>query len=253
MDFITFEIQNNIGIVTVNRPPVNAVNIQLYNEIKEIFMSINGMDEVRVVIFRAEGKQFIAGNEIGELKALNRSTINEYRDLVKTSMGAVYDCRVPVIGAINGAALGAGLGYSACCDILVASERASFGIPEVKVGFISAGEFLSLLVPGKMVNYMALTGNSLKAEEMMKFGAVYKVVPGEKLMETAMEIANELLSQSTLFQKYWKSSLHTNLNAHLSEKADVEWGFTADIIDSDDYKESKTAFLEKRKPVYKGR
>jgi enoyl-CoA hydratase len=253
MEFLKFEIRNGVGIVKIDKPPVNAINTQLYKEIDALFKSINGMDEVKAVILCSDGKHFMAGNDLKELAQLNRSSIFEYRDMVKNSMGAVYDCRVPVIGAVNGAALGAGLGYAASCDILVASEDALFGLPEVKVGFISAGEFLSLLVPGKVVNYMALTGRSVEAWEMMKYGAIYKVVPREKLMETAMELADDLMANSPLIQQYFKRALHTNANARLAEQCDVEWAFCADIVGSEDYKEAKTAFLQHRKPVYKGK
>ncbi|MGI6487768.1 MAG: enoyl-CoA hydratase-related protein [Syntrophothermaceae bacterium] len=253
MAFVTLEVQGNVGIVTVNRPPVNAINAEVYQEMADTFRSINGMDEVRVVILRAEGKHFMAGNDLSELNDLNQSSILAYRDVVKCSVGAVYDCRVPVVAAVNGAALGAGLAYAASCDIIVASEDAFFGIPEVKIGFISAAGFASLLVPGKMVNYMALTGSALKAQEMLDKGAVHKVVPREKLMEAAMEVAEELLANSPLIQQYFKKALHINSNARLGDQYDVEFGFSAQVLDSEDYKEAKEAFLEHRVPVYKGR
>jgi Enoyl-CoA hydratase/carnithine racemase len=253
MDFVTLEVQDSIGIVTINRPPVNATNTQLYQEIDTMFKSINGMDTVNAVILRSGGKHFMAGNELNELGQLNRSSILDYRDMVKNSMGAVYGCRVPVIGVVNGAALGAGLGFAACCDIIIASEDAFFGLPEVKIGFISASGFLSLLVPSKVVRYMALTGRSIDAQTMMKYGAVHKVVPSEKLMEAAMEVVDELLANSPLIQQYFKRALLTNANARLADQSDVEWGLSSDLLKSEDYSEAKAAFIQHRQPVYKGK
>lgn len=253
MEFVTFEVQDNIGIVTVNRPPVNAINGQMYKEIAALFKSINGMDDVRAVVLRAEGKQFMAGNDLTELKALTKSTIMDYRDIVKSSVGSVYDCKVPVIAAVNGAALGAGFCYAATSDLIVASEKAIFGIPEAKIGFISAAGFASLLVPLKVVNYMAMTGNPLKADEIAQYGGIFKVVPPEQLMDTAMDVAKMFLANSPLVVKGWKRALHINMNPRLSDQYDVEFALSEDLLDTHDYEEALTAFLEKRKPVYTGK
>lgn len=253
MEFVNLTVQNHVGIVTIDRPPVNAVNRQLYKEIMDTFRSINEIDEIRVAILRAEGKTFVAGNDVKDLQQLNKDNGMEYRDMVKDSLGSVYQCRVPVIGAINGLAFGAGLGYAAGCDILIASEEAAFGIPEIKVGIVGGAQWLSLLVPGKVVRFMALTGCSLKAQELKQYGAVYKVVPGEKLMEAATEVANLLMTNSPIMLRYWKEALNINANARLAEKYDVEADFTGKYLETEDFQETLTAFLEKRKPVFKGK
>lgn len=251
MNSITLEVKDYIGIVTLNHPPINALTIDIYNEMKETFRKVNYRDDIRVVILRAEGKHFAAGNDLEVVKNLTPPLIDEYTDGIKSAVGAVADCRVPVIAAINGAALGAGLAIVSCCDIIIASEKASFGIPEVKIGIIGAAGFLRRLVPKNVVNYMALTGDALIAEEMMKYGAVHQVVPHEQLMDACLEMAKKLLGNSPLIQEYWKTSLRINADARLIEQYDVEMVFSTDALKSEDFQEAVTAFLERRQPEYK--
>lgn len=160
---------------------------------------------------------FSPGNDVNEFKTL-QDRFSEYIDMVKTSMGAVYECRVPVVGVIHGAALGAGMALAACCDILVASDDAVFGIPEIKVGIIGAGEFADLIVPRKVLNYMALTGNPITAQEIQQYGGIHKVVPKEDLMDATLEVVEELLQVGPIASRYFKEALHANLDARLVEK-----------------------------------
>lgn len=135
MKFVNLEVNDFIGIVTVNRPPVNAVNGEVYEEINKTFQSINERTDIRVVIFRAEGeKAFLAGNDLNEFLTMNPENADERMLVVRESFWAVYDCQVPVIGAINGAAPGTGLAYASVCDIIIASDNAYFSLPEINVG-----------------------------------------------------------------------------------------------------------------------
>ncbi len=253
-EYLTLEIKEDIGIVTVNRPPINAVNNQLHREMTEMFSSvINNNDDLRVIILRAEGKAFMAGNDLKELGALNKETVVETRDTLKEAMNAVYYCRVPVVGAVNGAAVGAGLCYCACCDILVAAEDAFFGLPEVKVAIVGAAAFLRQMVPKKVAYYMALTGQNISAQEMYKYGAVRKVVPLEQLMDEAMQVAKILSAQPPLVQQDFKKAMHINDDARLGEKYDIEMNFTAHHVETADFKEAMSAFFERRIPEFKGR
>ena len=252
--FIRLEIKDDIGIVTVNRPPINAVNNELHREMTHMFNSIiNNNDELRVVIMRAEGKTFMAGNDLKELGALNKETVVETRDTLKEAMNAVYYCRVPVIGAVNGAAVGGGLCYCACCDILVAAEDAFFGLPEVKVAIVGAAAFLRQMVPKKVAYYMALTGQNISAQEMHKYGAVLKVVHLEELMDEAMKVAKILSAQPPLVQQDFKKAMHINEDARLGEKYDIEMSFTTHHLETEDFKEGISAFFERRIPQFKGR
>lgn len=252
MEFVQFEVKNYVGFVTLNRPPMNALTFEMYQEIKDTFASINDRDDVRVVILKADGNLFSAGNDVNEFTTI-QDRFTEYVETIKGCVDSVYSCRVPVIAMVHGYVMGAGLALAACCDLLVASEDANFGIPEIKVGLIGAAEFADLLVPRKVLNYMALTGNPVSAKEIEHYGGIHKVVPKENLMETSMELANELLEVGPIALSYFKEALRTNLDANLLEKYTHELNYTKKYMETDDFKEAITAFLEKRKPEYQGK
>lgn len=252
MSNVQLDVQGHVGIITLNRPPINALTFEMYEEINDTFSSINEMDEVRVVILRADGNMFSAGNDVNEFTTVqNRFT--EYIETIKSCVSAVYSCRVPVIAMVHGYVMGAGLALAACCDMLVASEDAEFGIPEIKVGLIGAAEFADLLVPRKVLNYMALSGNPVSAREIAQYGGIHQVVPKDELMDAAMGIANELLEVAPVALMYFKEALQTNLDANLLQKYTHEMTYTEKYLETDDFKEAITAFIEKRKPVYQGK
>lgn len=183
----------------------------------------------------------------------NKDIALEYGERVKKCVKSIYECPIPVICAVNGPALGGGCAITALCDIIIASEGAIFGIPEIIVGVIGGAEFLSLIVPRKVVNYMALTGKAIKAEVIQNYGGIYKVVPKERLMETALAVAEDLLAKGPTALQYFKKSLQINLDARLDEKYDVEIHYTAKYCSTDHSKEAQKAFLEKRKPEFRGK
>lgn len=252
--FISLEIKDDIAIVTVNRPPINAISNELHKEMTYMFGTlINNNLDLRVAILRAEGKTFMAGNDLEELGALNKDTLAETGKILKEAMDSVYYCRVPVIGAVNGAAVGGGLCYCSCCDILVASEKAFFGLPEVKVAIVGASAYLRQMVPKKVAYYMALTGENISAQDMHKYGAVLKVLPQEELMDAAIDVAKILRAQPPLVQQDFKRAMHINEDARLGEKYDVEMNFTTQHVETEDFKEGISAFFERRIPQFKGR
>lgn len=254
MDFVTLEVKDNIGIVTVNRPPVNAVNAQLYKEIADTFRSINEMDDVRVVVFRAEGeKAFLAGNDLNEFLTMTPENANERMRKVRESFWSVYDCKVPVIGAINGIAPGTGLAYASVCDIIIASENATFSLPEINVGVMGGAKHLSRLVPQMVVRYMHYTGKPMKAAEMKEYGAVLKVVPKEELLDAAMIVASEISKKSPIAIKLAKQSLNTIEYMDLKEGYTYEQSLSRELSGYEDSKEAVNAFFEKREPVFKGK
>lgn len=254
MDFANLEVNNYIGVVTIDRPPVNAVNAQLYQEITDTFHSINERDDIRVVILRAEGKKaFIAGNDLNEFLTMNPDNADGRMKKVRESFWSVYDCRVPVIGAINGPALGTGLAYAACCDMLVASENATFGLPEINVGVMGGAKHLSRLVPQMVVRYMHYTGIPMTAKEMKQYGAILKVVPQEQLMDAAFELANEIVKKSPIAIKLAKKSLNTIEYMNLKDGYKYEQSLSRELSGYEDSKEAVRAFFEKRDPIYKGK
>ncbi|MFB4163842.1 enoyl-CoA hydratase-related protein [Alteribacillus sp. JSM 102045] len=255
MEFVTLELkEKHIGVVTVNRPPVNAINAKAYQEIAETFYSINERDDIRVVVFRAEGeKAFIAGNDLNEFLSMNPENADNRMQKVRESFWSVYDCRVPVIGAINGHAPGTGLAYAAVCDILVASENATFSLPEINVGVMGGAKHLSRLVPQMVVRYMHYTGEQISAREMKEYGAVLEVVSSNQLEEAAYEVARKIAKKSPIAIKMAKKSLNTIEYMDLKEGYKFEQGLSSELSGYEDSKEAVRAFFEKREPVFIGR
>jgi enoyl-CoA hydratase len=211
------------------------------------------MDDVWVVILRADGKSFSTGNDVNEFMTIGTANdADAYASVVSDGIASIYECRVPVIGAIHGKALGAGLAMASCCDILVASENALFGLPEIIVGIVGAACFLSRMLPQQLARYMAYSGEMMTAEQMKHFGALLKIVPASQLLESAIDIAEHLIKNPPLALRGFKAAMNRNENARLKEKYAIEIGYLKELIGTDDFKEAVGAFLEKRKPVFNG-
>lgn len=252
MEFIKFENNDGVATVSLSRGKINALNFQMYQEIKEIFEFINIQKDIRVVILKGEGKMFCPGNDVNEFKDL-KENVHEHLRMVNSSVSAVYGCNVPVIAVVHRAALGAGMAIVASCDFIIAEEETLFGIPEIKVGIIGAAEFADLLVPRKLLNYMALTGEPVTAEHIDKYGGIHKIGAKEDLEDLTNELVDKLLNVGPIAVQYFKKALRFNLNAQLSDKYALEVSFTERYVETDDFEEAVNSFLEKRPAVYTGK
>ncbi len=250
MDFVKLSRQGNIGVVSVERPPINAIDSQLYREMQATFEGINREDAVHAVVLKSQGPMFMAGNDLQELTSLEPGDALAYAQMVNDSVASVYECRAPVVGAVQGPALGAGLAYAACCDVLVAAQEASFGIPEIRVGIVGAGCHLARLVPQGVLRYMAYTGKAISARHMQRYGAVHKIVPAAELQEAALGVAAEFLEQSPLALRFWKEALNLGEDIRLKEKYATESLYTKRLVAAGHFQEALAAFLEKRKPNF---
>lgn len=255
MKFVTKEIKNHIAYITLERPPVNALTREVYTELTDAFNSIyDDLDEVCVVILTAKGKQFIAGNDLNEFDGEpSMSEMNTQAGYFAACLTNIYTCPVPVIGAINGAAVGAGFCIASVCDVLVAAEGAGFALPEVKVGVLGGLAFLPGMVPQKLGKYMTLTGDLIPAEKLRDYGSVHSVVPKDKLMEEADRIAEAIKLSPPLALQAWKKSYQFIDRLDFVNIEHITDLFILDLQKTEDYKEAVRSFMEKRKPVYKGR
>jgi enoyl-CoA hydratase len=252
MEFVSLQNESHIGIVTLNRPPANAMSRQLYKEITDTFRTINTMDDIWVVVLTSAQKQFSTGHDVEEFISGKPSEVQSYCKTVEEWIASVYGCRVPVIAAINGYALGVGMALATCCDILIAADNAYFGIPEVKVGMVGASCFTSRVLPEHISRYLAFTGDPISAAQMKHFGAVWEVVPVDQLHDTAMKIAGKLAQLPPLALRGFKKVMAMHENAQLREKyGQVEVCFIKEMLGTEDSKEAAKAFMEKRKPNYK--
>ncbi len=257
MPDLQVEKRDHIAIVTLDRPPVNAVNNETFVQIHDVFATLGDDRDVRVAIFTGAGdKAFCAGADLSPPDGTPRSErhprdLTDPGYLAREAMWAIIDCAVPVIGAINGYALGAGLAYAACCDMLVASENARFGTPEINVGLLGASAHLSLMMGRHKAREMFLTGEQVSAQEMYRIGAVREVTAPDKLMDAAMELARELAAKSPIAMRMAKESMNRIEDLPLREGYRTEQDYTTRLMRFDDSREARRAFREKRDPEYK--
>jgi enoyl-CoA hydratase len=239
-------------VVTIDRPPVNAVTLDTFIAIKEIFSNIADDGVVRCVILTGAGSRaFIGGADVKSFltrmpgNSLQRSRIS------RAAFNSIRECVVPVIGAINGPALGAGLVIAAVCDVLVASTKACFGLPEINVGILGGAKHLSLLVSEKQLRWMALSGKNLSATELLAFGGLVRVLEPDDLMPVALEMAKELASKSPPGLRLQKECLNIIEGMDLYDGYHVEQLGSAIAVGFPESKEAAAAFLEKRTPDFK--
>ena len=249
------DVQSFVATVTLNRPPVNATGRALRQEITHAFDTMNDRDDVRVVILTATGKTFCAGADIKE-RALLTGEPGEYgalNRLVREMFYSVMECSKPVIAAVNGPALGAGFALVLCCDILLASEDAIFAMPEVDVGLAGGVKFLQRHLTPSKARRLLLTGQRIPATELYRLGVLEECVPAASLMPTALALAREIAAKSPLAVRMIKESFNAVENQTLRDGYRLEQNMTVVLSRSEDAKEARQAFVEKRKPVFTGR
>lgn len=245
------EVSDYICTVTIDRPPANATNGETYREIRDTFYALDRREDIKVVILTGAGKIFMAGNDLGEFEEFYEAgRCTAYYDTIRNAYLAVKNCRYPVIGAINGAAAGAGCAFAGCCDVLIAAEGAKFALSEIKVGIIGADGYASLLVPEKVLRYMAFSGNALKAEQIAQWGGIWKVVPREQVLDEAYQLAREFAANARRALILWKKCLNENYEHELPKKFDHNLQATIAYQPYHDFQEASKAFIEKRAPQY---
>jgi enoyl-CoA hydratase len=249
--------ESGIGIVTINRPKVlNAMNIDVYRELYQMFMEIENDPDIRVVILTGAGKAFVAGVDILGMKDNNPVSIQEFIRVARQAGDAIYNLSKPVIAAINGYAFGGGNELALACDLRIASENAQFGQQEITLGIVPGGgamQKLPRLVGLAKAKEIVFTGEPFDARTALEIGMINKVVPAEKLMEEAKALAQKLLSRSSVALAYAKKSMNSGMDMSLSSAMDMDECFFARCFASEDQKEGMQAFTEKRKPQFKNR
>ena len=249
--------ENGLGIVTINRPDVlNARNNELSNEMYDMFTAIENDPEIRVVILTGTGKSFIAGADIREIMELGSVQVEAFLIMARRARDRIYGCKQPVIAAINGFCLGGGLEVALCCDLRIASETATFGLPEINLGIIPAGGGIARLV--KLIGMarakeMIFTGDTCDSQAALKMGFLNQVVPSGKLMDGAKAMAARLLSKSSIALNYAKKSCNSGVDMSLAAATDMDENYFCRCFASEDQKEGMRAFVEKRKANFKNR
>jgi enoyl-CoA hydratase len=255
MTQLLIEMIGHVAILRMNFPPVNALSRTLSDELTWALDKISETDDVRAVVLTGEGKVFCAGADLkgrsevikgpGDLPAHSRRT--------RECFHAIRECVKPIVAALNGPALGAGLAIAASCDVLVASERAVLGLPEIDVGLLGGGSHAMRLFPHSLLRRMALTGYRVPAAELYRLGIVEGCVPHEQLMDAALAIANTMAFKSPMSVRLAKQTLNAIEGMSLRDGYRYEQDMTSAIAKTEDAREAQRAFLEKRPAVFVGR
>lgn len=248
-------VADYIAVVTMANPPVNAQNRQFHEDMMLAFDVLSDRDDVRAVVLTGEGKCFSAGADIKGRAGQERADGDHWQHSrrARECFHSIMECRKPVIAAINGPALGAGLAVAASADILLAAEEARMGLPEINVGLLGGGRHAMRLFSHSKVRRMMLTGQRLTGADLYRLGVVEECVPGDKLMEVAMELAAELASKSPIAIGLAKETLNAIEGSSLRDGYRYEQNKTGELSKYEDSKEAMLAFAEKRAPVFKGR
>ncbi len=251
------EKRGGIALVTINRPEkLNALNILTREEILDAFRALSKDDETRVVIVTGAGeKAFVAGADINDF--VGKTAIEQRRIMLGTrAFDVIEDFPKPVIAMINGYALGGGCELALSCDIRIASTKAKFGQPEIKLGIIPGGggtqRLTRLIGEGKSME-LILTGDVIDADEALRLGLVNHVFAPEELASKTMEIAQKIAGMSPVALSMAKRSVKNASRQELRAGLESEIELFALAFSSEDKEEGVRAFLEKRKPEFRGR
>ena len=236
-----------IAEVVMDNPPVNALTVAGWYELAATIDALGDDPKVRVVVLRAECRGFNAGVDIKEMQQTEGfdALIGANRGCF-AAFAAVYDCKVPVIAAVHGYCLGGGIGLVGNADVIVASDDATFGLPEVDRGALGAATHLSRLVPQHKVRAMVYTSATATAAELHAFGSVLQVVPADQLRATALEVAGAIAAKSPTVIRAAKESLNGIDPWDVKRSYRYEQGFTFELNLSGVADEHRDAFVAKR-------
>lgn len=251
-----YDIRDQVAIVTIDHPPMNALDVATKEDIGEIFVELDDRrGEIRAVILHGAGdKAFAAGADIKAFLELNPDTAKRRLSRSHQIYAIVEHFAWPVIAAIHGYCLGGGLELALCCDIRCAEETAKLGFPEVSLSVFpgNGGTRRALYsIPLGKLKELIYTGEMVDATEALNMGLVEKVVPPGKAMDAALELAAKIMKRGPLAVAAAKRVLNRTRDLSLEQGLELESDLWANLASSEDMKEGARAFLEKRKPEYK--
>jgi len=255
MDYenILVDTRDRIGIITLNRPKaLNALSTPLTRELAHALDEFENRDDIDAVVLTGSERAFAAGADISEMQP--KSFVETYgEDFITSTWERVATCRLPVVAAVSGFALGGGCELAMMCDIIVAAENAQFGQPEINLGIIpGAGgtQRMTRSIGKAKTMDLVLTGRMMDVEEAERAGLVSRIVPADKVMDEAISIAETISSKSRISVKMAKEAVNKAYETTLTEGVRFERRLFHSLFATDDQSEGMAAFLEKRKPKF---
>ena len=251
MEFVTYEVQDRVGIITINREKaLNALNSQVLEELNEAFDGVD-QGEIRCLILTGAGeKSFVAGADIGEMSSLTKAEGEAFGKKGNDLFRKIETFPIPVIAAVNGFALGGGCEISMSCDIRICSDNAVFGQPEVGLGItpgFGGTQRLARLVSPGMAKQLIYTARNIKADEAYRIGLVNQVVPAAELMETALKMAKGIAANAPIAVRNCKKAINDGLQVDMDKAIVIEEKLFGDCFETEDQKAGMANFLEKDK------
>jgi enoyl-CoA hydratase len=257
MEFInvTEQYAPAVALIQLNRPKdLNALNLQLMQELRDNLQRLDKIPEVKVIIITGNEQAFAAGADIKQMAdktAIDMLTIDQF-----STWDQIRKTKKPIIAAVSGFALGGGCELAMTCDMIIASETAKFGQPEIKIGVMpGAGgtQRLTKAIGKAKAIELVLTGRFISGEEAQRYGLVNKVVPVEFYLKEAVQLASEIAQMSPIAIQLAKEAVNRSFETHLDEGLQFERKNFYLAFASEDQKEGMKAFVEKRKPEYRGK
>jgi enoyl-CoA hydratase len=256
LETIDISIEAGVAVVVLNRPPVNAVNAQLRDDITQAFDFLNDSKDVRVVVLTGQGNVFCAGADLKERPPVGPGTEGAYwkhNRSVREFLNAIRECSKPVIAAINGPAIGAGFGLVSACDIWVASNTSYVAMTEINVGLAGGTAMLQEIFGKSRARRMFFTGFKVSADELYRLGLIEASLPPDELMPFVLDLARDIASKAPLAMAYAKQAAQVTAVMPTRDGYRFEQNITTALASTEDSVEARLAFAEKRAPKFKGR
>ena len=255
--FVSWYKENFLGYIHMNRPEaLNALNSKVLKDLENAIEDLGKDDEIRALIITGNGNAFVAGADIKEMMGQTLEESREYTRYGQEVFSKIENLNKPVIAAVNGFALGGGCELALACDIIVASQKARFGLPEVNLGIhpgFGGTQRLPRLIGKARAKELIFTGNMISGEEAFEIGLANKIVPPEKLMEEAKNIAKTIAAKGPIAVSQAKQAINKGIEVELEEGLNMELDSIAIAFNTEDKKEGMEAFVQRRKPDFKGK
>jgi enoyl-CoA hydratase len=256
-EFVEYLVEEGIAIITINHPPANALDKKTTCELGQVFDELASEKRVKGVILTGAGEKiFVAGADITMFPEMDQKQGEEFSKELQDVFNKIEDFEKVVICAVNGMALGGGCELAMACDIRIASESAKFGQPEVNLGVIpGAGgtQRLPRLVSKGKAKEIIFTGDMISASEAKEIGLVDRLAEKGEAVSEAKKMLNKILEKGPIAIQYAKKAIDEGINMTLSEGLKLETRLFGELFKTEDQKEGAKAFLEKRKPQFKGK